>query len=112
MNITAYKVSVFGVILVRIFPHADRIQSECGKMRTKITPNMDTFHVVHGSTNWFTIDPNGFQQKYFLKDFPQLLVLRLLRTHISGCFQSVRFRSSCLQNTRKVCRKTNLSESF
>ena len=23
-----------------------RIQSECGKMRTRITPNMDTFHTV------------------------------------------------------------------
>ena len=42
------KVSIFGVILDRIFPHADwiRIQTECGKMRTRITPNMDTFHPV------------------------------------------------------------------
>ena len=44
------KVSVFGVILVRIFQHSDWIrrdsQSECGKMRTRITPNMDTFHTV------------------------------------------------------------------
>ena len=32
------KVSVFGVIL--------RIQSKCGKMRTRITPNMDTFYAV------------------------------------------------------------------
>ena len=23
-----------------------RIQAECGKMRTRITPNMDTFHAV------------------------------------------------------------------
>ena len=30
---------LFGVILVRI-------QSECGKMRTRITPNTDTFHAV------------------------------------------------------------------
>ena len=46
---------VFGVILVCIFPHLDwilrysvslRIQSECGKMRTRITPNTDTFHAV------------------------------------------------------------------
>ena len=33
------KVSVFGVILVRI-------QSEYGKMRSTITPNTDTFHAV------------------------------------------------------------------
>ena len=31
--------SVFGVILIRIFPHSDWI-------RTRITPNTDTFHVV------------------------------------------------------------------
>ena len=36
---TAYKESVFGVILIRI-------QSECGKMRTRITPNTDSFYAV------------------------------------------------------------------
>ena len=55
---TALKVSVFGVILVHIFPHSENglnterhgvslsIQSKCGKMRTRITPNTDTFHAV------------------------------------------------------------------
>ena len=47
--------SVFGVTLVRIFPHSDwirrytvslRIQSEYGKMQTRITPHMDTFYAV------------------------------------------------------------------
>ena len=42
--------SVFGVILVRIFSHLDsislRIQSECGKIRTRITPNTSTFYEV------------------------------------------------------------------
>ena len=61
--------SVFGVILVCIFPHSDRIrrgmeylsifssneqkcgpylriQSECGKMRSRLTPNTDPFHAV------------------------------------------------------------------
>ena len=57
--ITAWKVSVFGVFLVRIFPHLDwtrrdtsffvslRIQSKCGKRRTRKTPNMDTFYAVY-----------------------------------------------------------------
>ena len=45
--------SVFGVFLVRIFLHSDwirrdtsylRIQSECGKISTKETPNKNTFH--------------------------------------------------------------------
>ena len=42
--------SVFGVVLVRIFSHLDWIwrdtESECGKIRTRITPNIDTFHAV------------------------------------------------------------------
>ena len=39
MSFTAWKVSVFGVFLVRI-------QSECGKIQTRKIPNMDTFHPV------------------------------------------------------------------
>ena len=48
--------SVFGVILIRIFLHSNwislylfvslRIQSECGKIRTRITQNTSTFHAV------------------------------------------------------------------
>ena len=36
---TAKKVYIFGVFLVRIFPHSDWI-------RTRKTPNTDTFHAV------------------------------------------------------------------
>ena len=36
---TAWKVSLCGVILVHI-------QSECGKIRTRITQNMDTFYAM------------------------------------------------------------------
>ena len=54
---TAWKVSVFGVILVRVFPHSKwvslriqsksfRIKSECGKIRTRITPNTGNFYAV------------------------------------------------------------------
>ena len=60
--------SVFGVILVRIFPAFSRIRTEYGeilrispdsvkmrenkrKMRTRITPNTDTFYAVH-SFHW------------------------------------------------------------
>ena len=38
---TAWKVSIFGFILVHIFPHSDWIQ-------TRITPNTDIFYAV-----WF-----------------------------------------------------------
>ena len=43
---------VFGVILIRIFPHLDLIwtdtpyQSECGKIRIRIAPNTNTCHSV------------------------------------------------------------------
>ena len=50
ISFTVWEVSVFGVILVRIFPHSDWIRRdmeyECGKLRTRITPNTDTFHTV------------------------------------------------------------------
>ena len=41
------------------------------------------------------IDPSGLQQKCFSGDFPLLLELRLLKTHISGCFQSAREAAVC-----------------
>ena len=52
---TSWKVSVFGVFLVLVFPHSDwirretvslRIQSKCGKIQTRKTSNTDTFHVM------------------------------------------------------------------
>ena len=60
---TAWKLSVLGVILVRIFPHSGWIRrdtvsllinSECGKMRTRITPNTDTFYYFHSTASqWY-----------------------------------------------------------
>ena len=41
-SVTAWKVSTFAVFLVRIFPHSDWIR----KIRTRRTPNTDTFHAV------------------------------------------------------------------
>ena len=71
-HITTWKVSIFGVFLVRIFRHGEchirsfsaqnipifelntekyrvslQIQSECEKIRSYKTPNTVTFHVVH-----------------------------------------------------------------
>ena len=60
--IAAWKVSVFGGILVLIFPHSDWIReiSEYGKIRTRITLNTDSFHAVHEAsvTNQIAISPN------------------------------------------------------
>ena len=54
---TAWKVSVFGVVLVRIFPafglntesygESLCIRSECRKIRTRKTPNTGTFYAVN-----------------------------------------------------------------
>ena len=50
-----WKVSVFGVTLVFIFPHSDwiwrEIQSECGKIRTRITPTEDNFYAEYMKEN-------------------------------------------------------------
>ena len=53
MTFTAWKVALFGVFLVHIFPHSDWIRrdtewkvSECEKIRNRKNPNMDTFHAV------------------------------------------------------------------
>ena len=46
---TAWKVFVFGVILVRIFPHSDWI-------RTRLTLNTNTFYAV--------LKPKGTREKY------------------------------------------------
>ena len=54
---TAQKVPVCGFILVRIFPafshiwteygiYSVRMRENAGKMRTRITPNTDTFYAV------------------------------------------------------------------
>ena len=44
---TAWKVSVFGIFLVRIFYSISlRIQSNCGKIQNRKTPTTDTFHAV------------------------------------------------------------------
>ena len=59
------QLSVFGVILVRI-------QSECGKMRTRIASDPDTFHrVLVGGGTWSIL--LGSQRMTVLKSPTQLL---------------------------------------
>ena len=49
----------FPTILIRIFPHSGsaslRIRSECGKVRTMITPNTDTFSFILVCSNFYLI---------------------------------------------------------
>ena len=78
--VTAWKVSVFGVFRVRIFPDLDwiwrdtsyysvsfRIHSECRKIRTRKTPNTDTFHEVDDDDVLFLCDgwPMNGVKPYF-----------------------------------------------
>ena len=59
-----------------------RIQSECGKMRTKITPNTDTFHAVP------TTEPCGMPERIF-QDEHWPLSITLCFFGYPGCFPKV-----------------------
>ena len=78
--------SVFGVILVRI-------QSECVKIRTRITPNTVNFYAVRGANNckkekrfvalsyladYFVKKEN----KAFIQKFPELVQLKAFSSHL------------------------------
>ena len=84
-----WKVSIFGVILVHIFPAFPRIRTgteygkiqsispysvwmweNVGKMRTRITPNIDTFH----SVVFMIIVRSFFKIFWYLLDLHQLKV--------------------------------------
>ena len=54
---TAWKVSVFWIILVRIFPHSDWI-------RTKITPNAHSFYTVVYLNKISSINQASAEQHY------------------------------------------------
>ena len=94
------KVSVFGVSLVRIFPHSDsvslRIQFKCGKIRTRKTPNTDTLltqcnlirktsayfplcHTIKSMSHYKIFSYSTRETKRFIKNkrFPQLLAKML-----------------------------------
>ena len=98
---TNQKVSVFGVILVRIVvafscirteygeilrvsPHSVRMRENEGRMRTRITPNTVTFYAVllifrnygfhfnQGNSKW----PRGFAGKKTGCSFPRWFIIR------------------------------------
>ena len=79
-QLTAWKVSIFGVILVRMFPHLDWIRRDaeylsvfspkCGKIRTRITPNMDTFYSVTLSIKKYIKLSQSNQMSWTLNNIP------------------------------------------
>ena len=92
---TAWKLSIFEVILVRIFPHLDWA-------RTRITPNMDTFYAVlrwerkwHCSKNIeFYLKMNGrssrpekLRHRYFPVNCANYLRNLFHRTSANGYFE-------------------------
>ena len=90
----AWKVSVFGVFPVRIFSHSDwilgyflslRIQSKCGKVQTRKTPNPGTFHAVISSpflrilvTDIEKLGNLDVRMRFWFQVFPDISELRIL----------------------------------
>ena len=101
---------LFGVILVRIFPHSDWcIQSECGKMRTRITPNTDTFYAVNiyaVVTDTFYAVVSSTVINFFTE---RILVLRNLWLNIFWIFWSAQCSHS---NPVDTGRKLNVHKTF
>ena len=54
------------------------IQSECGKVRTRITPNADTFYVVFAAVNDETPDDTLFDNSSALN-----FIILCARSHVS-----------------------------
>ena len=72
---TAWKVSVFGVSLLRIFPHSDWIRylsvfsPNAGKYGPEKTPCLDTFHVVP----YIIVKQNNRYVIKFIRNFKNLI---------------------------------------
>ena len=76
---TSWKVSLFGDILVRI-------QSECGKMRTRITPTTDTFYAVWSAKAYilvFTCATTWCTQLELVTDFTTETLTLAIKRFIS-----------------------------
>ena len=88
LEITPWKESVFGIILLYIFPvfscicteyreilhltlHSARMQENPGKMRTRVTPNMDSFYAVNNLT------------KKLIKDIFIRLIFNILKNYMN-----------------------------
>ena len=83
---TVEKASVFGVILLRVFPAFSRMREDAGKMRTRITPNTNTIYAVQlkWMGSWMT---SRKTLKYFVKCVRRLIpclmsLIALLRLHV------------------------------
>ena len=90
--------SVFGVILVRMFPHLDWIRrdtsylslfkSKCGEMLTRKISNMDTFHAVNDPSQMLDSVLNSLleqRQSYDILDIPQVTYMYFRSWRLRPC---------------------------
>ena len=78
-NITAYKVSKYGVFSGPYFPAFElnmeiyevnlRTQSKCGKIETRKTPYLDTFHAVYVPVKSILLEQHCTKNEVSIKDF-------------------------------------------
>ena len=67
-----------------------RIQSECGKIRTRITPNTDTFYLVYNSNchKWIPKRKSMFTVWKYIKEYDfHLSILSRMKIKINICKQ-------------------------
>ena len=89
-----------------------RIQSECGKMGTRITPNTDTFHAVDPIPNSnYTKDNLSYTCSFSLSvsDSPKLSINHAIKqvSQKSIAIVQVKVSNCCLQKTREQDLKKN-----
>ena len=87
------KESLFGVILVRMFPAISR-----GKMRTGIIPNKDTFHAVNVfNTINLGLVPTGYDHNHFYQVYYHLHFAK-----IRGTLWYFFWLKSCFENSQTM----------
>ena len=91
--------SAFGLNTKR-YSESLRIQSKCGKMRTRITPNTDTFYAVYRFLS--AITTKSICEKCFT--FPRFVDLKIQKTCflVSGFFKPIFWQKLTL--CQKLCK--------
>ena len=139
MVLTAWKVSVFGLFLVRISPNSGWIrrntQTKCRKIRTKKTPNTDTFQaepilptgkldmmtlicnmllLSHESFSWRTNYSTNTPRRFHVETTWKRLFLRHFNVESRWCVCRVAYakmpilRTNIILENKKVFRNNNL----
>ena len=78
-----------------------RIQSECGKIRTRITPNTDTFHAMQDFPYIFNICTEC-TQSYKKEELSKRITFYFLRNKLLLKFKYIEHLD--LQKTKTICK--------